>query len=245
MSSSKISIQNLCVSYGNIKAVKNISFEFKKNEITTLIGSNGAGKTSTLKSIAGLLPASGEINLYSNQPNGDQKTTALHQLTAVERLKMKMALCPEGRGVFPNLTVLDNLMMGAYLNQNHSKIQKLIEHQFDFFPKLSERKYQLAGTLSGGEQQMLAIARALMSEPEYLMLDEPSLGLAPVIIEQIFEKFLLLKKEGLGLLIVEQNATLALEVSDQAYVLETGNMILNGSGSALLQDPRVQEAYLC
>ena len=168
----------------------------------------------------------------------------IHSLTAADRLRSKIALCPEGRGIFPNLTVLDNLMIGAYLNPDAQKIKELIQNQFVFFPKLEERKNQMAGTLSGGEQQMLAIARALMSEPEYLLLDEPSLGLAPVIIEQIFEKFVTLKNEGLGLLVIEQNASLALEVSDYAYVLETGNVTLSGNGHDLLKDKRVQEAYL-
>ena len=235
-----IKIENLCVSYGNIKAVKNIDFEFHKGQITTLIGSNGAGKTSTLKCIAGLLPTTGTIHLHKSN-----SVINLHSLSATQRLQNKIALCPEGRGIFPNLSVLDNLMVGAYLNSNKPRIYQLIQQQYEFFPKLFERKNQTAGTLSGGEQQMLAIARALMSEPEFLLLDEPSLGLAPVIIEQIFDKFVLLKKSGLGLLIVEQNAHLALEVSDQAYVLETGTMTLNGSGSSLLKDPRVQEAYLC
>lgn len=236
----QIQIKNLCVQYGCIQAVKNISLTFKKNQITTLIGSNGAGKTSTLKCIAGLLPQkSGQIFLESGA-----HVVEIQNLTPAERLKSKIALCPEGRGIFPNLSVLDNLMLGAYLNPERKKILQLIEQQFEFFPKLSERQNQLSGTLSGGEQQMLAIARALMSEPDYLMLDEPSLGLAPVIVEQIFEKFIYLKNQGLGLLIVEQNASLALEVSDYAYVLETGDLTLGGTGSSLLTDSRVQEAYL-
>lgn len=236
----QIHVKNLCVQYGCIQAVKNISFTFKKNQITTLIGSNGAGKTSTLKCIAGLLPQkSGQIFLESQS-----QMIEIQNLSPAERLKSKIALCPEGRGIFPNLSVLDNLMLGAYLNPDRKKILQLIEQQFQFFPKLSERQNQLSGTLSGGEQQMLAIARALMSEPDYLMLDEPSLGLAPVIVEQIFEKFIYLKQQGLGLLIVEQNANLALEVSDYAYVLETGDLTLGGTGSSLLTDSRVQEAYL-
>ncbi len=235
MTGSLIQIKNLSVQYGNIKAVKNINFEFKSGEITTLIGSNGAGKTSTLKAVMGLLPSTGEILL------GDKN---LNTLSVSDRLKEKITLCPEGRGIFPNLTVLDNLMIGAYQNKNHKQILNLIEQQFTFFPKLAERQKQMAGTLSGGEQQMLAIARALMIEPKFLCLDEPSLGLAPVIIEQIFEKFLLLTKSGLGLLLVEQNAILALEISQKAYVLETGEIKMSGSGQELLNDPRVQEAYL-
>lgn len=237
---SQIKIENLAISYGNIKAVKGITFEFSRGQITTLIGSNGAGKTSTLKCIAGLLPAqSGKIVIDNNDVSVD-----ITKMTSADRLRAKLALCPEGRGVFPNLSIFDNLMLGAYLNTDKKKILQLIEQQYEFFPKLSERRNQLSGTLSGGEQQMLAIARALMSEPEFLMLDEPSLGLAPVIVEQIFEKFVLLKNNGLGLLVVEQNASLALEVSDYAYVLETGEMTLNGTGESLLKDSRVQEAYL-
>jgi len=238
--SSKMQIENLSVHYGNIHAVRGISFEFKSREITTLIGSNGAGKTTTLKALMGLLPCHGHIYLHSEQ----NKRIDLLQTNTTERLKKKITLCPEGRGIFPNLTVYDNLMIGAYLLKDSKKISTLIESQFEFFPKLAERRQQIAGTLSGGEQQMLAIARALMIEPDFLLLDEPSLGLAPVIIEQIFERFLLLKKNGLGLLLIEQNANLALEISDRAYVLETGQITLNGTGNELLCDPRVREAYL-
>lgn len=231
-----IEVKNLHVSYGLIKAVKGISFSFKAGEITSLIGSNGAGKTTTLKALCGLLPHTGEIVV--NQEN-------ISQLSAPERLKKKIALCPEGRGVFPNLTVTENLMLGAYLEKSTAKISALVEQQFTMFSRLAERRNQLAGTLSGGEQQMLAIARALMSEPKMLLLDEPSLGLAPIIIEQIFQKFIDLKNAGLGLLIIEQNANLALEISEKAYVLETGSITLEGTGSDLLHDPRVIEAYLC
>lgn len=231
-----IEVKNLHVSYGLIKAIKGISFSFKAGEITSLIGSNGAGKTTTLKALCGLLPHSGEILI-------DQEN--ISALSAPERLKKKIAMCPEGRGVFPNLTVTENLMLGAYLEKSSAKIAKLIDHQFEMFSRLAERKNQLAGTLSGGEQQMLAIARALMSEPKMLLLDEPSLGLAPIIIEQIFQKFVDLKNSGLGILIIEQNANLALEVSSTAYVLETGNITLSGKGVDLLNDKRVIEAYLC
>jgi branched-chain amino acid transport system ATP-binding protein len=232
-----IEVKNLQVNYGLIKAVKGISFSFKTGEITSLIGSNGAGKTTTLKALCGLLPHSGEILL-----NGSDNISALN---APERLKKKIALCPEGRGVFPNLTVTENLMLGAYLQKSKPKVTELIEQQFTMFNRLAERRNQVAGTLSGGEQQMLAIGRALMSEPQMLLLDEPSLGLAPIIIEQIFQKFIDLKNTGLGLLIIEQNASLALEVSEKAYVLETGVITLTGKGSDLLHDARVIEAYLC
>ena len=234
-----IQVENLRVSYGLIKAIKGISFEFKSAEITALIGSNGAGKTTTLKALCGLLPHQGSIFLKSLSGSED-----ISSLNAPERLQKKIALCPEGRGIFPNLTVTENLMLGAYLEKSNSKIAELVEQQFQMFSRLAERLHQLAGTLSGGEQQMLAIGRALMSEPKMLMLDEPSLGLAPVIIDQIFQKFEDLKNKGLGLLIVEQNAHLALEVAQQAYVLETGSIILNDSGEKLLNDSRVVESYL-
>lgn len=230
-----VEVKNLQVNYGLIKAVKGISFSFKSGEITSLIGSNGAGKTTTLKALCGLLPHKGEILL-----NGED----IALLNAPDRLRKKIALCPEGRGIFPNLTVTENLMLGAYLQKSKEKINQLIDQQFTMFSRLAERKDQLAGTLSGGEQQMLAISRALMSEPEMLLLDEPSLGLAPIIIEQIFQKFVDLKKTGLGVLVIEQNASLALEVSEKAYVLETGEITLQGRGEDLLHDKRVIEAYL-
>ncbi len=231
----KIQVSHLSVAYGLIKAVKDISFEFETGQITALIGSNGAGKTTTLKALCGLQPHSGEILL-----NGKN----ISALSAPERLIQKIALCPEGRGIFPNLTVTENLMLGAYLEKSKTKIAELVSNQFQMFSRLAERRNQLGGTLSGGEQQMLAIARALMSEPKFLLLDEPSLGLAPVIIEQIFQKFEELRSTGLGLLIVEQNAHLALDISAKAYVLETGNITLSGAGKDLLVDPRVVEAYL-
>ncbi|MFZ3230870.1 MAG: ABC transporter ATP-binding protein [Pseudobdellovibrio sp.] len=236
----KIRIQNLCISYGLIKAVRSISFEFTTGHITSLIGCNGAGKSTTLKAIAGLIPYSGDIFFdESSAPSLN-----ISKLSAPERLKLGIALCPEGRGIFPNLTVTENLQLGAYLNPIKSKVANLVEEQFIMFPRLAERRSQLAGTLSGGEQQMLAIARALMSEPKMLLLDEPSLGLAPIIIEQIFQKFEDLKNKGLGILLIEQNASLALEVSSSAYVLETGEIILTGTGADLLKDSRVQESYL-
>ncbi len=230
-----IQVNNLSVNYGNIKAIKDISFNFRTSEITTLIGSNGAGKTTTLKALMGLLPSAGTVSVND---------TRIEKLTVAGRISRGITLCPEGRGIFPNLTVYDNLMLGAYLNKNSAEIKLLLEEQLTFFPKLAERIKQIAGTLSGGEQQMLAISRALMSQPEFLLLDEPSLGLAPVIIDQIFSKFEDLKKQGLGLLIVEQNAILALEISDRAYVLETGTLTLSGTGAELLHDPRVIDAYL-
>jgi branched-chain amino acid transport system ATP-binding protein len=234
-----VEVKNLTVNYGLIKAVKGLSFEFKAGEITSLIGSNGAGKTTTLKALCALLAHGGDILIHdSGAPENISK------LDAPSRLRKKIALCPEGRGIFPNLTVTENLMLGAYLEKDKKKIQLLVQQQFEMFSRLAERRSQLAGTLSGGEQQMLAIGRALMSEPQMLLLDEPSLGLAPIIIEQIFQKFVDLKNKGLGLLIVEQNASLALEVSEKAYVLETGNLTLEGKGMDLLNDKRVIEAYL-
>lgn len=233
---SKIKVDNLSVSYGLIKAVRSISFEFVSGQITSLIGCNGAGKSTTLKAIAGLLPYSGDIFFDEHQN--------ISRLSAPQRLRLGIALCPEGRGIFPNLTVTENLQLGGYLNPIQSKLTELYEEQFVMFPRLAERRHQLAGTLSGGEQQMLAIARALMSQPKMLLLDEPSLGLAPIIIEQIFQKFEDLKNKGLGILLIEQNASLALEVSKSAYVLETGEIILNGPGPELLKDSRVQESYL-
>ncbi len=234
-----VEVKNLVVNYGLIKAVKGISFSFKAGEITSLIGSNGAGKTTTLKALSALLPHMGDVLIEAGSTSEN-----ISRLDAPGRLRKKIALCPEGRGIFPNLTVTENLMLGAYLNQDKTKISQLIEQQFEMFSRLAERRNQLAGTLSGGEQQMLAIGRALMSEPKMLMLDEPSLGLAPIIIEQIFQKFVDLKNKGLGLLIVEQNASLALEVSEKAYVLETGNITLEGKGIDLLNDKRVIECYL-
>ena len=230
-----IAVKNLSVSYGLIKAVRQISFQFSAGQITSLIGSNGAGKSTTLKALAGLLPHAGEI-LF------DTKNIAA--LTTLQRLDLGIALCPEGRGIFTNLTVIENLQLGAYTNKSKRKILELIEHQYTMFPRLAERKNQLGGTLSGGEQQMLAIARALMSEPKMLLLDEPSLGLAPIVIEQIFQKFEDLRKTGLGILLIEQNASLALEVSSSAYVIETGEITLHGTGAELLKDSRVQESYL-
>lgn len=234
-----VEVKNLVVNYGLIKAVKGISFSFKAGEITSLIGSNGAGKTTTLKALSALLPHMGDVLIETGSTSEN-----ISRLDAPGRLRKKIALCPEGRGIFPNLTVTENLMLGAYLNEDKAKISQLIDQQFEMFSRLAERRNQLAGTLSGGEQQMLAIARALMSEPQMLLLDEPSLGLAPIIIEQIFQKFVDLKNKGLGLLIVEQNASLALEVSEKAYVLETGTLTLEGKGVDLLNDKRVIEAYL-
>ncbi len=232
-----LEIKNLTVSYGAISALKGISLSMPSGSIVTLIGSNGAGKTTTLKTISGLLkPKSGEI-IY------DGKNIAglpPHQIVA-----RGLSHVPEGRMIFANLTVLENLQMGAFLVRDKKVVKRELEFVFTTFPRLKEREAQIAGTLSGGEQQMLAIGRALMSQPKFLMLDEPSLGLAPLLVKMIFEKIVEINRErGLTILLVEQNANRALEVSHFGYVLETGNITLQGDSASLRQNPQVKIAYL-
>ena len=228
-------VQNLHVFYGGIHALKGIDFEVHKGEIVSLIGANGAGKTTTLRSISGLVEAKGkvllgEVDLLSVPPH--------------LRVRYGLAQSPEGRGVFPQMTVLENLMMGAFTRKDRLEIAKDLEHCYSLFPRLKERTSQLAGTLSGGEQQMVAISRALMCRPQLLLLDEPSLGLAPQIVAQIFQIILKLNKEGMTVLLVEQNASMALKISHRAYVLTTGQIEMTGTGQELLNDPRVKESYL-
>ncbi|MFM0489365.1 ABC transporter ATP-binding protein [Paraburkholderia graminis] len=232
-----LKVDSVMVSYGAIHAVKGVSLEVKEGEVVTIIGANGAGKSSLLKSIAGLEPVtSGRITV------GGRDCT---QLPAHMRLGLGIALSPEGRGVFPDQTVRENLLLGAYSRkQPMSATEAAMEREFDRFPRLRERQNQLSGTLSGGEQQMLAISRALMSQPRMLLLDEPSLGLAPLVIRDIFDAIRSLREEGLTILLVEQMAKQALGVADKAYVLELGNITLEGSGRDLLNDPKVKAAYL-
>jgi branched-chain amino acid transport system ATP-binding protein len=232
-----LEIKNLQVSYGAINALHGISLSVPAGGIVTLIGGNGAGKTTTLKTISGLLkPKSGEI-IY------DGKSIA--GLPPHEVVARGLSHVPEGRMIFANLTVLENLQMGAYLQKDKKIIRHELEHVFSLFPRLKEREKQIAGTLSGGEQQMLAIGRALMSKPKLLLLDEPSLGLAPLLVKTIFEKIVEINRErGLTILLVEQNANLALEISHFGYVLETGKIALSGDSTALRQNPQVRSAYL-
>ena len=232
-----LEIKNLAVSYGAITALHGISLSVPPGRIVTLIGANGAGKTTTLKTVSGLLRArSGEI-LYDGKNIAGRPT---HQI-----VKLGLSHVPEGRMIFANLTVMENLQMGAYLQKDRQVIQRELEHVFAMFPRLQERQQQIAGTLSGGEQQMLAIGRALMSQPKFLMLDEPSLGLAPLLVKTIFEKIVEInRQQGLTILLVEQNANLALEVSHYGYVLETGKITLQGDSAVLRQNPQVQSAYL-
>jgi branched-chain amino acid transport system ATP-binding protein len=232
-----LEIKNLTVSYGAISALHGISLSVRRGSIVTLIGSNGAGKTTTLKSVSGLLkPKSGEIYYDGNNIAG----LAPHEIVA-----RGLSHVPEGRMIFANLTVLENLQMGAYLVRDKKIFRSELEFVFATFPRLKEREQQIAGTLSGGEQQMLAIGRALMSQPKFLMLDEPSLGLAPLLVKTIFEKIVALNRErGLTILLVEQNANRALEISSFGYVLETGKITLLGESAALRQNPQVQSAYL-
>ena len=232
-----LEIKNLAVSYGAITALHGISLSVPAGGIVTLIGSNGAGKTTALKTISGLLkPRSGEI-LYDGKNIAGRPT---HQI-----VKLGLSHVPEGRMIFANLTVMENLQMGAYLQKDRQVIQRELEHVFAMFPRLQERQQQIAGTLSGGEQQMLAIGRALMSQPKFLMLDEPSLGLAPLLVKTIFEKIVEInRQQGITILLVEQNANLALEVSHYGYVLETGKITLQGDSAVLRQNPQVQSAYL-
>lgn len=229
-----LSITDLRVNYGGIKAVKGISLNVPKGEIVTLIGSNGAGKSTTLRTIAGVVKAAGgSINFEGNELIGKSPD---------DIVSMGITLVPEGRKVFANLTVLENLKIGAYVHKH--KLDSDIEQIYDLFPRLKERKWQLAGTLSGGEQQMLAVGRALMSRPKLLMMDEPSLGLAPLIIKDIFTIIKEINKEGITVLLIEQNANLALKTADWAYVMETGTITMQGSGKQLLAEESIKEAYL-
>ena len=232
-----VEIKNLVVSYGAITALRGISLSVPVGKIVTLIGSNGAGKTTTLKTISGLLkPKTGEV-IYDGQN--------IAGLPPHEIVKRGLAHVPEGRMIFANLTVRENLQMGAFLVRDKKVVAKELEFVFATFPRLKEREAQIAGTLSGGEQQMLAIGRALMSQPKFLMLDEPSLGLAPLLVKTIFEKIVEINRErGLTILLVEQNANRALEVSHFGYVLETGEITLQGESTSLRQNPEVKSAYL-
>ncbi|MDB6068496.1 MAG: transporter related-protein [Pedosphaera sp.] len=232
-----LEVKNLTVNYGAITALRGVSLEVKQGDIVTLIGANGAGKTTTLRAISGLIKAqSGEV-LYEGR---NIVNTPPHKL-----VKLGMSHVPEGRMVFANLTVLENLMMGAYLQKDKQVIQSELDYVFGVFPRMKERLKQIAGTLSGGEQQMLAIGRALMSKPKFLMLDEPSLGIAPLLVKTIFEKIVEINRQhGISILLVEQNANLALEISTYGYVLETGRIILQDKSSALRQSPQVKSAYL-
>ena len=234
MSETILSIRDLYVRYGGIEAVKGISFDVTEGNIVTLIGSNGAGKSSTLRTIAGLIkPASGTVSF---------RGTDITRMDPTNIVKQGITLVTEGRRIFPDLTVYENLRVGAYLRKDD--IDEDIRWVYDLFPRLKERSWQAGGTLSGGEQQMLAVGRALMSRPKLMMMDEPSLGLAPLIVRGIFDIIREINKQGVTILLIEQNANMALQCADDAYVLETGRITISGSGSELLADERVKEAYL-
>jgi branched-chain amino acid transport system ATP-binding protein len=231
-----LELHQLEVAYGGIRAVKGIDLSVPKGELVCLIGTNGAGKTTTLKAIAGLLPVAPDAIRYEGAPIGGMRS--------FELVRRGLALVPEGRGVFGQLTVEENLAMGAYVRNDTAAVKRDLQHMFSLFPRLAERRSQSAGTLSGGEQQMLAIGRALMSRPKLLLLDEPSMGLAPLMVQKIFDTVLAVAKEGVTILLVEQNARLALEVSSHGYVMETGLITLSGPARELLVDPKVRAAYL-
>lgn len=229
-----LKIDNLSVNYGGIKAVRNVSFEVPEGKIVTLIGANGAGKSTILRTISGIVrPASGSISY-----NGEEIT----KLPSYDIVKKGITLVPEGRHVFPDMTVLENLKIGAYLRNDN--LNDDIEWVYSLFPRLKERNWQQAGTLSGGEQQMLAVGRALMSRPKLIMMDEPSLGLAPIIVKEIFNIIKEINKNGVTILLIEQNANMALHTADLAYVLETGQIALSGTGKELMANEKVKELYL-
>lgn len=230
-----LEVRGLSVSYGGIQAVRGIDLEIATGELVCLIGANGAGKTTTLKALSRMLPARGKI-LYQGE--------SISGMPVFELVRRGIALVPEGRGIFSRLTVEENLLMGAYSRDDNAAIRRDLERNYHLFPRLSERKLQQAGTLSGGEQQMLAIARALMSRPKLLFLDEPSMGLAPLMVEKIFATIRAISAEGVTVLLVEQNARLALEASNRAYVMESGAIFLSGESAALLHDHQVRHAYL-
>ncbi|MEG0778292.1 MAG: ABC transporter ATP-binding protein [Oscillospiraceae bacterium] len=229
-----LKIENLSVNYGGIKAVRDISFEVPEGEIVTLIGANGAGKSTCLRTVAGLVPAaSGTITFLDENITGKPA----HKIVS-----KGITLVPEGRRVFPDLTVLENLKVGAYLRKDN--LSEDIAWVYDLFPRLKEREWQAAGTLSGGEQQMLAVGRALMSRPKLMMMDEPSLGLAPIVVKGIFDIIKEINKQGVTILLIEQNANMALHTADMGYVLETGRITLSGTGEELLKNEAVKKAYL-
>lgn len=231
-----LKVDNLSVHYGVIQAVKEVSFEVNEGEVVSLIGANGAGKTSILRTISGLVrPSSGTIQFLGKD---------IHKAPARKIVASGLSQVPEGRHVFPGLTVLENLEMGAFLRNNREENQQNLKKVFSRFPRLEERKNQDAATLSGGEQQMLAMGRALMSQPQLLLLDEPSMGLAPIFIQEIFDIIEDIKKQGTTVLLIEQNANKALSIADRGYVLETGKLVLSGTGQELLASDGVRKAYL-
>ncbi|MGE4321018.1 MAG: ABC transporter ATP-binding protein [Acholeplasmataceae bacterium] len=231
-----LEVNNLHVYYDSIHAIKGVNFKVEEGSIVTLIGANGAGKSSILKSISNLIPIKeGDIIFLG---------TSTLKYKAHDLVKLGISQVPEGRRVFPELTVLDNLAMGAYIQKNKKLFKEDLKTVFSYFPRLEERKNQVAGTLSGGEQQMLAMGRALMSHPKIMLLDEPSMGLAPILVDQIFNIIRKINQEGTTILLVEQNAKRALEISDYGYVLETGNIVAEGQAKDLLVDPKLIEAYL-
>ena len=233
---SLLKLERLEVSYGGIRAVKGIDIEVAPGELVCLIGANGAGKTTTLRAVTGLVPRSAGRVVYDGD---DISTRRVHEIA-----RRGLALVPEGRGIFPQLTVDENLAMGAYTRRDRPQVASDVDRAFQLFPRLKERRAQVAGTLSGGEQQMLAIGRALMSRPRLLLLDEPSMGLAPLMVERIFEVIRTISSEGVTILLVEQNARLALESSHRGYVLEGGLVSVSGEARSLLHDARIREAYL-
>ncbi len=234
MSNNILEIKDLNVSYGGIKAVKDISFVVPKGEVVTLIGANGAGKSSTLRSIVGLVkPESGSIQFNGQELSG---------MPTDQIVAKGITLVPEGRRVFPDMTVLENLKIGAYMRKD--SLEEDLKWVHDLFPRLKERSWQLAGTLSGGEQQMLAIGRALMSKPDLIMMDEPSLGLAPLIVKGVFDIIREINQQGVTILLVEQNANMALQAANLGYVMETGRITLTGTGAELLENEEVKAAYL-
>ncbi|MHB8129793.1 MAG: ABC transporter ATP-binding protein [Mobilitalea sp.] len=245
-----LSVKDLNVYYGVIHAIKDISFEVNEGEVIALIGANGAGKTTILHTITGLVPAkSGTINFEvpkttEQTQNTTNETVDLRKTPAHKIVSLGMAHVPEGRRIFQELTVFDNLKLGAYTRTNKNEIEETMETVYQSFPRLKERKSQIAGTLSGGEQQMLAMGRALMSHPRIILMDEPSMGLSPILVEEIFNIIKQISKSGTTVLLVEQNAKKALSIANRAYVLETGNIVLEGDATLLMNDESVKKAYL-
>ncbi len=236
MANTLLKVTGLKVAYGGIQAVKGVDFEVKEGELVTLIGSNGAGKTTTMKAITGTLPAAdGDIEYMGKSIKGKGSWDLVRE---------GLAMVPEGRGVFTRMSITENLQMGAYIRNDTSEIANDIEMVFGIFPRLKERKDQLAGTMSGGEQQMLAMGRALMSRPRVLLLDEPSMGLSPIMVDKIFEVIQNVSAQGVTILLVEQNASRALQIAHRAYVMESGLITLSGDAHAMLNDPKVRAAYL-